>query len=620
VAGRINTEDLELVRERAKIEDIVGAYVTLRRSGSDLSGLCPFHDEKTPSFHVTPSRGLYYCFGCGAGGDVVDFERRINNLSFTEAVQLLADKTGVQLRFTDDGGGSNAPGLRSRLLAANQAAAEFFAQQLTGPEAIAARQMLDARGFDQKIAQQFGVGYAPKGGRELHQYLNRRGFTDQELTKASLIRENGGWDFFQGRVLWPIRDSAGSVLGFGARRLYDDDRLPAKYINTAETPVYKKSQVLYGLDLARVNIGKQGQAVVMEGYTDVMAAHLSGITTAVASCGTAFGAEHAKLLQRLIGNGGTAGGEVVFTFDGDAAGQKAAMKVYSIDSQFDAQTYVAVAPDGLDPCDLRLQRGETALRDLIGTRIPLYRFVMRNLVSDYNLDHADGRLNALRAAAGLVSSIRDETKVEAYLRELANVVGVDIDEVRSVVKSVRKQHRNQRPVPPVAQPGSQRPVAQASMLPYPDPNHPGLAAERGVLKLMLQVPTYFTTDWNAVEPEDFRHPAYRAVFETIMGTPFSGTDWTNQVQQNTTDPTAHQLEIELLVEPLLRDPDERYASAYSARVRLPRIMTALKDAKSRLQRTNPVEDPTASQQLLADVLSLESIRKQLQQESLGFDE
>ncbi len=256
----------------------------------------------------------------------------------------------------------------------------------------------------------------------------------------------GGWDFFQGRAIWPIKDAGGMVLGFGARKLFDDDRMPAKYLNTPETPVYKKSHVLYGLDMARANIGKKGQAVIVEGYTDVMAAHVSGVDTAVASCGTAFGDDHARMIQRLLG-GDAFHGEVVFTFDGDAAGLKAALKVFSGDHHFAAQTYVAVEPTGLDPCDLRLQQGEAAVRELVARRQPLYRFVMGNVIGQYDLDRVDGRLEALRAAAPLVGSIRDNSLVSAYIRELATMLGTDVEEVRKEVSRAsgrRSQEQRQQ--------------------------------------------------------------------------------------------------------------------------------------------------------------------------------
>ncbi|GAA1393905.1 DNA primase [Luteococcus peritonei] len=620
MAGRINDEDIALVRERARIDDVVSSYVTLKPAGGgSLKGLCPFHDEKTPSFQVTPARGLYYCFGCGEGGDAIGFLQKVANLTFTEAVQQLADRTGVQLRITDDGGPRQEPGLRVRIMEANAAAAEFYTTMLMSRDALAARQMLDGRGFDKAAADTFGVGYAPRGGRELKNHLNRMGFKDAELVKAGLIREHGH-DFFQGRVLWPIRDSGSSVLGFGARRLYDDDRMPAKYLNTPETPVYKKSHVLYGLDLARRNIGKKSQAVVVEGYTDVMAAHLSGVDTAVASCGTAFGDDHARMLQRLMGNQGAFSGEVIFTFDGDQAGQNAAIKVFQGDSNFIAQTYVAVEPSGLDPCDLRLQQGEAAVRELVGRRVPLYRFVMENTIKGFDLDRVDGQLRALRAAAPLVSSIRDSSLVNGYLRELAQMLGMDVDDVRREVSLAARrgpQEPRQQRVRAAEPEVAAEPEPVRSGTPWPDPSERLLQVERGTLKLMLQYPTLFDTAWNGVEPDDFSHPAYRAVFEAIHQTPWQAERWSDLVREKTDDEVVQQLLIALLVEPTLRDPDEAYATAYTARLQLLTAERTIRDLKSRLQRTNPVDHASEHRAMFSQLLDLEVRRKQLQHASVG---
>ncbi|WP_091967272.1 DNA primase [Propionibacterium cyclohexanicum] len=630
MASRINDEDIALVRERARIDEIVGSYVALRNAGGgSLKGLCPFHDEKTPSFQVTPSRGLFYCFGCGVGGDVITFLQKIDNLSFTEAVQTLADKVGVQLRIEDDGQPSPPPGQRVRLMAANTAAAEFFASALLTPEAIDARRMLTERGFDRAAAELFGVGYAPKDGRALHRHLNKAGFRDDELVRAGLIREHGGWDYFQGRVIWPIRDSANSVLGFGARRLYEDDRLPAKYINTPETVLYKKSRVLYGLDQARQNIGKKLQAVVMEGYTDVMSAHLAGVDTAVAVCGTAFGEDHARLLQRLMGNSDTTRGEIIFTFDGDRAGQAAALKVSRLDRAFTTQTYVAIEPSGMDPCDLRMAKGDAAVRELVARREPLYRFVMAHTIEGFDLDRADGRVSAVRAAASMLAAVRDRSLVDQYVRDLAQLVGMDVDEVRRVLSSAPRQSRGARQPPSrrveaEPPPGelqvSEVTPAPNSQLPWPDPGDRNLDVERGTVKVMLQYPTLFDTQWDGVQPEDFTHPAYRAVFEAILATPYSAHDWAEAVAQATPDPIARQLEIALLVEQILREPDERYASAYAARLRLLTTMRQIADLKSRLQRTNPLNAEERYDTMFRRLIELETRRKQLLQDSLGLTE
>ena len=610
MAGRINDEDIAAVRDRIRIDDVVGDFVALRNAGGgSLKGLCPFHDEKTPSFTVTPSRGFFYCFGCGEGGDAITFLQKHQNLAFTEAVQALADRAGIQLRITDDGSGQ-PPGLRKRVLEANAAAEAFFASQLSSPEAIEARLFLDRRGFDRAVAVHFGLGYAPRHGRVLRQTLQSQGFDDSTLKAAGLIRD-GGRDFFVGRLLWPIRDSASSVLGFGARRIHDDDRLPAKYINTPETPVYKKSQVLYGLDVARQAIGKRSQAVVVEGYTDVMAAHLSGVDTAVASCGTAFGDDHARLLQRLMGTTDGLHGEVIFTFDGDQAGQKAALKVFKGDQNFIAQTYVAVEPTGMDPCDLRLEQGDAAVRELVGRRVPLYRFVMENVLRGYDLDRADGRLAALRESSDLISAIRDSSLVSQYLRELAGMLGMDIEDVRREVS--RKKRHGATPRHPV---GESPPAPQKADASWPNPTDPSLQLERDTCKLMLQYPETFDANWNGVSADDFTHPGYRAVFSLLQEVPLV-EGWTDDLRAAATSELLTQLLVSLLVEPLLRESDEMYALAHTSRLQLARTVRQIAQCKSRLQRTDPVKDAAGHRRQFAELTALEMERKRLLAISAG---
>ena len=419
MAGRIRDDDIQTVREKAKIEEVVSGYVTLKNAGGgSLKGLCPFHDEKSPSFNVRPGRG-FHCFGCGEGGDVIAFVMKIDGLSFVESVERLADKYGVDLRREEGGPDDRPKGpQRRRLIEAHAVAQEFYADHLAGPDAVQGRQFLADRGFDQASAAHFGIGFAPRDGESLWHHLRDRKFSLDEVVAAGLVAVGRGpYDRFRGRLLWPIRETSGDTIGFGARRIFDDDKIEAKYLNTPETPIYKKSQVLYGVDLARRDMARTSQAVIVEGYTDVMACHLAGVTTAVATCGTAFGDEHAKVLRRLLADHEEFRGEVIFTFDGDAAGQKAALKVFQGDHQYVAQTYVAVAPDGMDPCDLRIKSGDAAVRELIATRQPLYRFVLAHVVGRYDLDRADSRVDALREAARLVASVRDKSKVDAFARE-----------------------------------------------------------------------------------------------------------------------------------------------------------------------------------------------------------
>ncbi|MEF2977980.1 DNA primase [Subtercola sp. YIM 133946] len=436
MAGLIRRSDIDEVRARINIADVVGEYVTLKSAGiGSMKGLCPFHDEKSPSFHVRPQVGYYHCFGCGEGGDVFTFLQKLDHVTFAEAVERLAGQIGFELHY-EDGGQASDHSNRARLLAANEAARVWFSEQLTTEGADAGRRFLGERGFDAGAAQRFGVGYAPQGWDNLGKHLRGLGYSNEELSTAGLLStgERGTYDRFRGRLVWPIRDQTGQTVGFGARRLFDDDKGP-KYLNTPETPVYHKSQVLYGLDLAKRDIARSRQVVVVEGYTDVMACHLAGVTTAVATCGTSFGVDHIKVMRRILGDDTSGLGEVVFTFDPDAAGQKAALRAFSEEQRFAAQTYVAVAPDGLDPCDLRLNRGDDAVRRLISSKKPMFEFVIRQKLANYNLNTVEGRAAALRDAAPVVADIRDPALRPGYTRELARLLGVDIDEVSRAVEA-----------------------------------------------------------------------------------------------------------------------------------------------------------------------------------------
>jgi len=431
--ARIRQADVDEVKARTNIADIVGERVALKSAGvGSLKGLCPFHDERSPSFHVRPQVGYYHCFGCGESGDVYSFLRAMDHLSFTEAVERLAGRIGYTLHYEDGGAAPETSG-RTRLYQANTAAAEWFRGQLATPEAETGRRFLGERGFDAGAAAHFGVGYAPQGWSGVRDALKRQGFTDDEMLAAGLLSQGqrGVYDRFRGRVVWPIRDVGGQTIGFGARRLYDDDKGP-KYLNTPETPIYKKAQVLYGLDLAKKDISRSHRVVVVEGYTDVMACHLAGVTSAIATCGTAFGADHMRIVGRIVGT--DASGEVVFTFDPDAAGQKAAVRAFAEARTSGLQSYVAVGPEGLDPCDLRLNRGDAAVRSMIDTKSPLFEFVIDQRIAGHDLASVEGRVAALTAAAPIVAEIKDTGIRGRYEHVLARRLGEDLRAVHREVQ------------------------------------------------------------------------------------------------------------------------------------------------------------------------------------------
>jgi DNA primase len=629
VAGRIREDDIAQVRERARIDEVIEDHVTLRNAGGgSRKGLCPFHDEKTPSFNVNPGRGFFHCFGCGEGGDVITFVQKIEGVGFGEAVERLAGRYGVDLHYEDDGGGGQRrdPQQRTRLVEANRAAAEYYTDQLGTPDALPARQFLAERGFDRDAAQRFGVGFAPRSGEALHRHLRQRGFGDTELVTAGLVAQSsrGHYDRFRGRLLWPIRELSGDVVGFGARRIFEDDRIDAKYLNTPETPLYKKSQVLYGVDLARKEIARKYQAVVVEGYTDVMACHLSGVTNAVATCGTAFGDDHGRILRRMLLDHEQFPGEFIFLFDGDEAGQKAALRAFQGDQNFVGQTYVAVEPDGRDPCDLRLAEGGEAVRELVARRIPLYRFVMSNLVSRYDLDRADARVDAVREGARLIASVRDQSKEVAFARELSSLIGAQV-EMNDVLAEVRRARGRRTSAKPGQarrpEPTSQadidetRPAAPA----VPDPTERRFSIERDALKLALQHPIVTAKVWDQLDPQDFTHPHYREIHAVIarLGGPASAAP--DAVIGGLSDAAERSMVSALSVEPLhvAGEPDVPFVAAYVVRLRELTSMRRIAEVKSRLQRMNPVTQASEYNRLFGELVALEGHRRELREQALG---
>jgi DNA primase len=611
MSGRIRDEDVQYIRERAPIDEVVGDYVQLKSAGGgQKKGLCPFHDEKSPSFHVTPSKGYFHCFGCQTGGDVIAFLMKIDHLSFTETIERLADRMGYTLRYEEYAGGEKAPvGNRSRLVAAHAEAAKFFQNLLnTSPDAAFGRELLTKRGFDRAACEAFGVGYAPNSWDGLTKHLRALNFTIDELELAGLSKmgERGPIDKFRNRLMWPIRDISGDVVGFGARKLASDteDQGP-KYLNTSETPIYKKSQVLYGLDIAKKEIAKKRQVVVVEGYTDVMACHLAGITTAVATCGTAFGPDHIRIIRRLLMDDDAFRGEVIFTFDGDAAGQKAAMRAFNEDQKFVTQTFVAVEPDGLDPCDLRQHKGDLALRDLIARRIPLFEFAIKTELNLHNLNTAEGRVNALNATAPLVSQIRDKSLRPEYTRLLAGWLGVEVELVsRAVAQGVKR----------VASPQDQHDETPVESSWRPDPLEPTLMLEREVLKARVQLPALVST-WTTIEDGSFTHPAYKALAATINSLGATRAFSSEEIA----DPQLKALFTELSVEPIRAEGEvtERYVASIVARLREVGISRAIADLKSRLQRLNPVENGDEYNASFAQLVALESARRSLHELAVG---
>ncbi|NEG56001.1 DNA primase [Bifidobacterium platyrrhinorum] len=609
MAGMIKKEDVEKVRAAADLYDIVSASVSLKPSGTGTYvGLCPFHDEKTGSFNVRPALGVWHCFGCGLGGDVFKFVEQQENIDFREAVELLADKYHIELHYEQSGTGradGHSGSKRARLLEANEEAQRFFVSQIMTKEALAARKLLGGRTFSQADCERFGCGYAPQGWDNLVRHLASKGFTQQEMLDAGLARQGqrGVYDYFRGRVTWPIRDSTGRTLGFGARKLYEDDQIAAKYINTPDTQLYRKNQVLYGIDLAKKAIVKKRQVVIVEGYTDVMAMHLAGVDTAIATCGTAFGAEHAKIVRRLIADdslgavqlvgplkveGQPLSSRIVFTFDGDAAGQKAALHAFGLDSAFLSQTFVAVADDNLDPCDLRIERGDEAVRSLIGHAKPLYDFVIDAAIGRFDTSYTTGQMGAVKAVAPLVAQIRDRSLLDIYTRKATRRIGVDLDIMRREVNQARRrlhvrdedayaqrrrfnagpERRADPGADPYANPAARRALERrdAAEQTYFRIDDAVFIAEQQFMAVLIQIPRAIDPSWfGELTLANFMTPVFRTLFQAVAaagGLPGDGTPqglWMHNLTK-AGGPMLESTINELAVMPLPLPADGRPAS------------------------------------------------------------
>jgi len=615
MAGKISPRDIEEVKARVNIADVVGSYVALKpASAGSLKGLCPFHQEKSPSFNVRPLQGFYHCFGCGAGGDVYKFLQEMESLSFYEAVENLAGKVGYTLTYEAGAKGPDQ-GQKSRIYEANAAAAKYFQDQLMTDPAIPGRDFLKSRGFDKAAAEMFGVGFAPKGWNNLTDHLKSIGFTEEELITASLSSkgERGLYDKFRGRLIWPIRDTSNQVIGFGARKLFDDDQGP-KYLNTSETPVYHKSAVLYGIDLAKKEISKSQKVVVVEGYTDVMACHLAGVTTAVATCGTAFGDEHIRILNRMLSANVDNPAEVIFTFDPDEAGQKAAMRAFADADKFHANSFIAVGPDGLDPSDLRVQKGDEAVTLMIENKKPIHEFAIKQKMKNFNLDSVEGRVGAARASASVIATIRDSALRSVYIRELANWVNLDLSEVSALVDRAIKEKVVSAVAPLRHDSIPEAPVETAFQA--PDLKDPAVRFERQLLEVLVQQPTMVAAeDLKQLSSGDFLAGAHGAIAKAIYSAleHRSDTNWLPRIAE-ALEPVLHSA-LRSLAATELPARNEQELERYVAGVVNAGFIALLTRQKLSMQAVLRQLDPAETaqiEQLQRELISVEERRRKLQ--------
>jgi DNA primase len=566
--ARIRQEDIEAVKERTDIVQLVSQYLTLKRSGHDaMSGLCPFHQEKTASFSVSPSKGVFYCFGCGKGGDAITFLRELESLSYVEAIERLAAAAGVQLRYEGDSPAERrAAEHRKALFRANEQAAHLYREMLTGGrEAADARAYVSERGLTPETIETFEIGYAPGYPDFLLRRLSQARDLSPEILLESGLATRGDdgtvRDRFRGRLTFPIQDLQGRHLGFGARVLPSDPRAAeqAKYLNTAETPIYRKHLLLYNLHRARAAIARSGEAFVVEGYTDVIGLAQAGIDNAVATCGTALGKEHFELLSRFARR-------AVLAFDSDEAGARAAERAFAFQETYPIQAVVMIMPEGLDPAEMVAKHGAQAVLDAAAHARPLVEYMLRRTVGRHELGTIEGQSAAVSETLPILERLEDPVRRSEYAGLVADLAGVA---ETSVLRSLQRRLGGRpQEVAKTIRKGS---VAER--------------VEREMLRLLARDADLYAAYSGRLTEEHFRSPPNRRLFAALVE---AGGDIT--VVVDASDPKLSAGAAALTVEPFDGEPSAEYAEAVWKRLQ-EFLLKARSDAlRLQLQRLNPTED------------------------------
>jgi DNA primase len=586
--ARIRQEDVEAVRDRTDIVSLVQQYVGLKKTGARWSGLCPFHTEKTASFSVDPAKGLFYCFGCGKGGNAFHFVQEIEQLSFPEAVERLASRAGVTLRYENVSPGERqAMGRRQSLFRANGRAAELFHRMLlSGREGEDARAYLAARGISKEAAEEFGIGYAPRYSDFLLRRMTRD-FSSEILVEAGLAHKDARGevrDSFRGRVIFPVHDLSGRVVGFGARLL---DGEGPKYLNTRETEVYRKGQLLYNLHRAKTEVSRTATAYVVEGYTDVIALHGAGVPAAVATCGTALGEGHFELLRRFAER-------VVLAFDSDEAGAGAAQKAYSFHERYPLEALVLVLPEGLDPADFVEDRGPEAFAEEAGRAVPLVEFMIRRTLRGRDLVTPEGRARAVQAALPIIDGLEDPVRRGQYAGLLADLAGVSSADVQL---ELGRPGRRPAPARTGAPDRTERGPREARSA--------AREVEKEALKILAQHPEASESLVQELREDQFETQRYRKAFDLLRKAPDPAA-----VVGQVSDPALAQLVAELTVEPLKGETTPRYARHVLWRLVEYSLKRQIEAIKRELQRLNPVTETDAHERLFKELVALEAERRE----------
>jgi DNA primase len=517
----------EEIRSRADIVKVVGRYVQLQGKGNSLKGLCPFHKEKTPSFHVNALKGFFHCFGCGKGGDVFNFLQEIENVDFYEALKMLADETGVQLKPQSNAAIQEKNGIqvnKTELLRIHEIAAKYYYSMIKGsPEAI---QYVKSRGLSAETVRDFRLGFAPPGWTSLIDHCKKSGIPVSSLIAGGLAieKENGsGYDRFRNRVIFSLFDLSGRVIGFAGRGMSDKEQ--PKYLNSPETVLYRKKELLYGLFMARQAVKENGYVIIVEGYMDYLALYQGGIKNVVAVSGTAFTEEHAQLLKRFTS-------KIVLIFDGDAAGQAAAKRAVEVLAPVDVDVSILILPDDEDPDEFVKRAGPQAFLDLIKTAKPWVPFIIEKVVSEYDISTPFGQSSAVTALQPLLNMIKDPIVAQSFKKELAEKVR--LDERILYTKSQENRYNNKSSN-----------LVRTNVV-VPDEEKFMMSLEGCFLNILLTTPEYIAEASQYVVPETLTDSVSSDIYSFILDT-YEDTGSLDSILDRCDDPILKRLITSLLV-------------------------------------------------------------------------
>ena len=582
-------DDIEKIRQSINIMDLVEAVTTVKKRGTSIKAVCPFHQEKTPSMSLSPARGFYHCFGCGVGGDIFKFVMEIQALDFNEAVELLAAQAGVVLRV--DPGTSKHRDQRNRHVEAMEAAVAFYADRLkAGPDAGVARAYLRGRGYGVDVVDEFQLGYSPSDRSALVKKLTGDGFSKRDLADVGLVNKGGG-DWFRGRVMFPIRDLRGDAVGFGARVLGGDG---PKYLNTPETRLYQKSTLLYGLDKAKANITRQGYSIVVEGYTDVIALHRAGMPLAVASCGTALGEDHFKLLRRFSE-------KIVLAFDADQAGVGAAIRgdELHLPAELGLDLRVARMPAGRDPADM-VQDGDTSLlTSAIEDSKALLLFRIEREVEKFPLGEPEGRARATNHMAAMVARLSDPVMRSEYARYIAKMTGTDTDTATAAVETARRNPPKKRMNAPTPE------AAPSEVAAIPGPRNGQEHAELDLLRLLGGS----CLGDRPVDRDLFIRKDYRAIFDELA--PLAAVTAVGEEIDLSALGDTHPDIVAFMRAVLLQDAPPADPDELIGRLNYWRLDRKISAKRDELELLDPIADEQGHSQVFVELLVLEARKREL---------